>query len=142
MCLKNKCMKAPSPDDWKKIADDFDLFWQFPNCIGALDGKHVMYKKPPKSGTLYYNYNGLFSIILMALVDAHYRFIMIDVEAYGHNFDGIIFTYCEFGKAFLSDYLGVPYGQQLPGSFTAVPYTIVADKAFALHPNVMRPFPG
>lgn len=26
---------------WKKIANEFAVKWQFPNCIGAIDGKHV-----------------------------------------------------------------------------------------------------
>ncbi len=112
----------------KKLQMTFDLFWQFPNCIGA-------------SGSLYYNYKGWFSVVLMALVDAYYCFIMIDVGAYGRNSDGAIFANSEFGKAFLSDKLGVPCGQPLPGAFTTIPFTIVADEAFALQSNVMWPFP-
>ena len=31
-----------SEEEWMKIADDFNKRWQFPNCIGALDGKHIV----------------------------------------------------------------------------------------------------
>lgn len=31
----------PSSENWKKIAAEFDDYWQFPHCIGAIDGKHV-----------------------------------------------------------------------------------------------------
>lgn len=31
----------PSEEEWYKIAEGFANTWQFPNCIGAIDGKHI-----------------------------------------------------------------------------------------------------
>ena len=59
---------------WKELEAELRLRWNVPHAIGALDGKHLRIKKPPKSGSLYHNYKGFFSVILMALVDAEYRF--------------------------------------------------------------------
>ena len=39
----------------------FDL-WNFPNCIGAIDGKHVPLFSPAGSGSLFYNYHICFNI--------------------------------------------------------------------------------
>ena len=65
--------------EWQAIADGFLTRWNFPNCLGALDGKHVGVKCPAISGSLYYNYKGFYSVILMALVDSDYKFIWADL---------------------------------------------------------------
>jgi hypothetical protein len=52
--------------------------WNIQNCIGDVDGKHVNIEAPANSGPVYFNYKKTFSVILLALVDANYNFIMID----------------------------------------------------------------
>ena len=49
-------------------------------------------KKPPKSGSPYHNYKGFFSLILMALVDAEYRFRWVDIGTEGSCSDTEIFN--------------------------------------------------
>ncbi len=61
------------------------------HAIGAIDGKHVPIKCPKKSGSLFYNYNGFYSIILLALEDGDYKFLWLDVGQNGSSSDAQIF---------------------------------------------------
>ncbi|XP_008180084.1 uncharacterized protein LOC103308465 [Acyrthosiphon pisum] len=70
-------------EDWMKIANDFNEIWNFPNCVGAIDGKHISIICPPGAGSEYYNYKGYHSIVLQAVVDAHAKFVVIDIDDYG-----------------------------------------------------------
>lgn len=40
--LKDLVMPLPNKDVWIKIAEDFEAMWNFPHCIGAIDGKHIV----------------------------------------------------------------------------------------------------
>ena len=128
---------------WLKIAEQFNSKWQFPNCIGALDGKHIILRAPPNSGSLHYNYKGSFSTVLLALVDANYRFIYIDVGSYGRNSDGGIFSQSSLGRAMAGNKLKLPSDSPLPNAseLGSMPYVILADEAFPLQTHIMRPYP-
>ena len=115
-------MSPPSEEDWKQIEHRYNTKWNFPNCIGSLDGKHIMMRCPPNSHSLYYNYKGFFSIVLMALVDADYHFIYIDVGNYGSNGDSGIFKNSALGEAFTGNLLNIPRPKRLPGYPEGVPY--------------------
>ncbi len=58
----------------QQIGETFGTRWNFHHALGALDGKHIAITNPKNGGSVYYNYKGYFSIILMALVDADYKF--------------------------------------------------------------------
>lgn len=47
-----------------------------------------MMRKPANSGTLFYNYKGRFSSLLLAVSDYQHRFIYAWVGNYGHDSDG------------------------------------------------------
>ena len=53
--LQPEFMPVPTREDWLSMAEDFKDKWQFPNCIGALDGKHVDLQAPPNAGSSHYN---------------------------------------------------------------------------------------
>lgn len=64
-----------SENKWLETSKQFETMWQFNNRIGAMDVKHVLIKKPPGTGSLYFNYKGTFSVVLFAIVNANYEFM-------------------------------------------------------------------
>jgi hypothetical protein len=70
--LKDIVMCEPSEDKWIAIAQGFERNVKIPNCIGALDGKHIRLTNPDYAGSLYRNYKNFFSLVLMAMCDANY----------------------------------------------------------------------
>lgn len=50
--------------------------WNYPHCLGAIDGKHINMFAPPNSGSLYYDYMGNFSLVLLAVVDADLKLFL------------------------------------------------------------------
>lgn len=140
--LKEEYLSIPSEENWKRIAKEFWDIWNFPNCIGALDGKHVVIEAPPNSGSLYFNYKKTFSIVLLALVDAQYKFLAVDIGAYGKNSDGGILSNSNLGKALERNKLNIPNDQYLPDANEKLPLVIIGDEAFPLKKYLLRPYPG
>ncbi len=90
---KNEVLNLPTtPEAWREVANGFSIKWNFHHCCGAIDGKHVAIKKPKTSGTAYYNYKGFFSIVLLGLVDADYKFLWVNIGARGSMSDAGVFN--------------------------------------------------
>ncbi|RVE43036.1 hypothetical protein evm_012307 [Chilo suppressalis] len=135
-------LPKPTTAQWKIIAKDLDEIWNFPNCIGAMDGKHFKIRAPNNSGSMYFNYKKFFSIVLLAVADAKYRFVIVDVGAYGRNSDGGILDHSKLGLKLQNDTLNIPQNVSLRGITEELPYVFVADEAFPLTKNIMRPYPA
>lgn len=135
-------MQTPcSPEEWLNIANNFENIWNFPNCIGAIDGRHIVFSPPISSGSFYYNYKGTNSIVLMGLADANYKFIYANIGVNGRISDGGVFGSCKLSQKLYNNTLGLPEPKPLSGRFKRMPYVIVADDAFPLTDNIMKPFP-
>lgn len=123
-------LQVPSTTEkWQRIQSGFANRWNFPNVIGALDGKHINIKCPVRSGSDFYNYKGKFSVVLLALVDDDYRFIYVDVGAKGRFSDGGIFRNSTLFEALENKSLNLPENG-----------IIVADDAFPLTQHIMKPY--
>ena len=122
---------------------------------------------PINSGSLYYNYKGQHSVVLLAVCDAHYRYVsccfllpctqylcinghclyhyrftLIDLGDVGRHSDGGVLAHSNFGQALENNSLSFPAPCPLPGTTHLAPYVIVGDEAFPLRTNMLRPYPG
>lgn len=144
--LKHDYMSLPQKEHWKAIANRFWEVWNLPNCLGALDGKHIRIQKIPKTGSSNFNYKGYHSIVLMACSDADGIFTTIETGFAGRNSDGGIFRESRLGRwleRLEKEGLNLPEDAVLPHdeSGQAFPHYFVGDEAFPLKRYMMRPFP-
>ncbi|XP_029345677.1 protein ALP1-like [Acyrthosiphon pisum] len=142
--LKNTVMSEPNKQKWLEISTGFEKRANFPNCIGALDGKHIRITQPPDSGSIYYNYKNFFSLVLMALCDSNYCFVWVDIGGYGKDSDSGLYKESTLYKKLTEKKLDIPDPKPLiiDNEDTKVPFVIVADEAFGMTENLMRPYGG
>lgn len=129
----------PTHESLKENALEFSRKWNFPHCVAAIDGKHVRLVCPKKSGSLFFNYKEYYSIVLLAMVDANYKFVAVDVGSYGKEGDSGIFSKSIMGRQVDSGVF-FPPDEPLIGLDKPMPYVIVGDEAFRLHKHVMKPY--
>ncbi|XP_077277495.1 uncharacterized protein LOC143905778 [Temnothorax americanus] len=134
-------LSSPTEEDWRKYAHGYWNRWNIPNCVGSVDGKHVRLRCPPRSGSLYFNYKKFYSIVLLAVADHLYRFVLVDIGAYRGNSDGGIFNDCNIGTDLNNNMLNLPNEQiNLPNSNLKTYTYFVADDAFKLSKRIMKPY--
>lgn len=107
-----------------------------------LLGKHVTINHPREHGSLYFNYQKTHSIVLMAITDADYKFVYVDVGCNGRMSDGGVWKRSDLGVALETGTVELPEQRNLPLSETPCKYFFVADDAFSLKEYIMKPYSG
>jgi len=102
-----------------------------------LDGKHVAIVKPAKEGSYYFNYKGYHSVVLLGLVDANLTFIMADIGCNGRVSDAGVLQERTFYRKLKNSALALPKHDDTVGNMN---FVFVADEAFALTENILKPF--
>ena len=139
--LSETYLKQPTTcEEWEEIVKEMLVKWNFSNCIGPLDGKHIAIECPGYSGSQYYNYKGFYSIALMAMFDANYCFTIVDIGSYGKDNDAHIFNNSKVGQAFLSNEMNLPAPSNHAGHL--LPYVAIGDETFGLKTWLMKPYSG
>lgn len=109
-------------------------------CKGAVNGKHIRIKKPARSGNVYYNYKGFFSIILMGVANGNYEFIYCNCEAEGSIGEAGYWKACDLQKALGEGRCHLPQCVRIRGDKSITPH-LIGDNAFPIGVNLLKPFP-
>lgn len=134
-------IKAPNCEaEWLNIAKGFNEKWNFPNAVGALDGKHVRIQCPRYSGSDFFNYKHFHSINLMAMCDADYKFTFVDIGAYGRDNDAAVFGRSDLYDGMDKNTVNRPPPTVINGK--SYPHVILGDEIFPLKPWLLKPYPG
>ncbi|XP_048242507.1 uncharacterized protein LOC125374866 [Haliotis rufescens] len=132
--------RPTTPEGLCEISSQVMEKWNFPHTCGALDGKHVACKAPPKSGSVYYNYKEFYSIMLIALIDADCTFLWAVVGSPGSSSDAQIYNESEFQQMAEDGTIGFPASDPLPNNYKDVPYFFVSDDAFGLRKHMIKTY--
>lgn len=138
--LQPTYMPKPTEETWRNSEIGYKEVWNFPNCVGSIDGKHISIKCPPNSGSDFFCYKQFFSIVLLAIVDPFYKFIMVDIGSYGRHSDSGIFENSLFYNEYIKGKSLLP-PKALPGTTELVPHVLIGDEGFGLQTYLLRPFP-
>ena len=75
-------IQVPSTEvEWACVSELFRDKWNCFNCIGALDGKHIVIRPPANTGSYYFNYKHHFSIVLWLWLMRITSFYMLTLAA-------------------------------------------------------------
>ncbi|XP_059099247.1 uncharacterized protein LOC131893283 [Tigriopus californicus] len=122
--------------EWLEKAKVFDSKWNYPFSLGALDGKHCLVKSFGNSGSLFYSYKQDFSVLLLALVDAEYRFMYVDIGAPGGSNDSGVMKVSNLQSALDNGNLNLPVEKHPLG----VDYHFIGDDAFGFTTRLVKPY--
>ncbi|XP_069614724.1 POU domain, class 6, transcription factor 1 isoform X1 [Ranitomeya imitator] len=139
--LHQEFIPIPTEDMWMAIADKFWTVCDFPNCLGAVNGKHIRIIKPARTGSEFFNYKKYFSVVLMAIADADCRFIAVDIGAFGRGNDSQTFKNSDMGRHVYGKNFNFPQPRPLPNTQgPPMPFVMVGDEAFQMSENLLKPY--
>jgi hypothetical protein len=140
--LQSLNMPQPTVEKFKKTAAKYHSIWNFPQCLGAIDGKHVRIICPAHAETKYFNCKSYYSILLPEEADATCEFTIIDVGGYDMQSDRDTFRSSRVFQVMRNKNLNIPPDESLPCANISVPYVFVADDEYPLLDNLLKSYSG
>ncbi|KAJ8669206.1 hypothetical protein QAD02_000465 [Eretmocerus hayati] len=134
-------VRCPSePEHWLSIAQRYQTLCDHPYCAGSLDAMHVWIIRPPHGGSLFHNFEGFNSIVLMTLSDADRRITWYTLGDYGHLSDSSVYAVSSLKGKLDNNELVLPAARELPNSHVVVPIVTLTDEIFPLGPHTLKPY--
>ena len=111
----------------------------FPYAFAAIDGSHLPIKCPSgrqEAMKQYYNFKKFYSVVLLGLVDANYRFIWASLRAPGNTHDSTYFQSTSLWDD-ITSWKTLP-GQVVEVNGVEIPPIILGDGTFPLQSWMMK----
>ena len=141
--LKNEFFPDPTEERWRELSGVFRKCSHLPNCLEAIDVKHITVTKFPRSGSVNLSYKYYYSIVLMAVADSDYKFTYFDIGAYGKDCDSSVFQETSFFKLMIRNKLHIPpSGTLFTYDTENFPFFFFGDETFSLSESLMRACAG
>ena len=121
-------MQLPSTKkEWEFIAENFAMNWQFPNCIGVLDGSY------------FNNYKGVNNMVLSAVVGADYQFISIEVGSIARIQDTSVLMPSDIREVIKNANTFLPK-EKIIGNGRKLPYVFLSSNVFPIQKHILTPY--
>ncbi|KAJ8939877.1 hypothetical protein NQ318_023217 [Aromia moschata] len=101
-------------EQWLEVATEFERMWQFPHCLGSIDGKHIRIVPPKGSG-----------VVLMAIANANCEFLYCDIGTNGRISDGGVINNTNFYEKLVNNELRIPKPRCVGSSNRVLGYVFV-----------------
>ena len=118
-----------------------ETLWQFPGAFCGVDGCHIALKCPHGGNEArkeYYNFKNFYSVVMMGIVGADYKFLWASAGLPGSVNDACSFQACKI-------YSDINSGKKLPEIYKTIkgiqiPPLVLGDSAFPHHTWLQKPF--
>lgn len=81
-------------------------------------------------------------MVLLAVCDANYRFIYINIGSYGKASDSAIYKNSDLYQKMQQNTLNIPNDIPVSANGDPLPFVFVGDEAFSLSTHMLRPYGG
>ena len=120
---------------------EMESMWQFPCRFSAVDGCHIPIRcssGDKEANKEYHNFKNFYSVVLMGLVDAKYRFIWASCGFPGNSHDSIIFQATDLFQNVTEGNLIPKFAKNENG--VMITELILGDSAFPFRSWLMKPY--
>ena len=125
-------------EKWEEVSEGFTKYANFPNCVGAIDGKHIRIIQAPCITATKSTFLQCCQLYVAQTI-ALFLWTLGDMK----KADSTAFQESLLYKKLMESSSHIPNPKPLSDvSLTPLPYVFVGDDAFGISEHIMRPYSG
>ena len=131
-------IRMPQANALKEVVSSFASEYNFPQCVGAVDGTHIPITSPQECPADYFNRKGWHSVIMQGTVNNRGLFIDVYIGWPGRVHDARVFVNSSLFKKGRDEVLFPNWIKKMGNK--DVPLVLLGDPAYPLLSWLMKPF--